>query len=120
WAAVTVSMLVMGCLAVRAPAAPAAVSTTPIRHVVVVYMENHAFNDVLGKLCVIDARCTGTTTGRLLDGSTIPLAQAPGGITESGHGTGQTKIAINHGEMNGFENVKGCSASGGYACYVQY
>jgi phospholipase C len=27
---------------------------------------------------------------------------------------------MNHGAMNGFEHVKGCSADGGYACYVQY
>jgi hypothetical protein len=113
----------IGCVAlgiIPAPPAPAATSGSPIQHVVVVYMENHSFNDVLGKLCVLDDRCLGTTTGLLSDGSSIPLSTAQDRIPEIGHGTGQTKIAMNHGAMNGFEHVKGCSADGGYACYVQY
>jgi phospholipase C len=83
-------------------------------------MENHTFNNVLGKLCVDDHRCVGTTEGKLLDGSSIPLAEATDIVPEIGHGSGQTKKAINHGAMNGFESVSHCSAAEGYPCYVQY
>jgi phospholipase C len=93
---------------------------SPIRHIVVVYMENHSFNDVLGKLCVIDSRCRGTTTGKLLDGSSIRLAQATDRVPEIGHGTGATLRAINNGAMNGFESVTHCTAADGYPCYRQY
>ncbi|MDP9296608.1 MAG: hypothetical protein M3O88_07960 [Actinomycetota bacterium] len=93
---------------------------SPIRHIVVVYMENHSFNDVLGKLCVIDRRCNGTTTGRLLDGSSIPLAQATDRVPEIGHGTRATLRAVNNGGMNGFESVLHCAAADGYPCYSQY
>src|SRR2546422_254571 len=50
---------------------------SPIDHVVVIYQENNSFDDVLGKLCVVDARCAGATSGHLKDGNTIPLATAP-------------------------------------------
>ena len=45
-------------------------STTPIKHVVVLFQENHSFDNVLGSLCVQDQRCDGSTTGKLLDGTT--------------------------------------------------
>src|SRR4051794_36455876 len=70
---------------------------SPIRHIVVVYMENHTFNNVLGRLCVEDQRCEGTTTGQLSDGSTIPLTEAADVVPAIGHGTVATRNAINGG-----------------------
>src|SRR5438105_13623514 len=35
---------------------------SPIRHIVVIYMENHSFNDVLGTVCVEEQRAVGATT----------------------------------------------------------
>src|ERR1044071_6810787 len=67
---------------------------SPIRHIVVIYMENHTFNNVLGKLCVDDQRCEGTTTGKLSDGTTIPLTQATDVVPAIGHGTAATTNAI--------------------------
>ena len=93
---------------------------SPIRHIVVIYMENHSFNDVLGKLCVEDQRCEGTTTGQLSNGTTIPLAQATDIVPAIGHGTIATTRALNGGAMNGFDGVLHCHQSDGYACYTQY
>ena len=33
----------------------------PIRHVVIVYQENHSFDNVLGQLCVYKLPCDGAT-----------------------------------------------------------
>ncbi len=116
-----VLMLAVGGLAERSQPAPAAtISGTPIQHIVVLYMENHSFNDVLGKLCVVDQRCFGTTEGDLHDGSSIPLATPTDRVPEIGHGTGQTKKAINGDPMNGFDTVTHCTEADGYPCYVQY
>jgi phospholipase C len=101
--------------------APAAAATrSPIRHIVVLYMENHTFNNVLGKLCVVDHRCEGTTTGRLSDGSSIPLSRATDVIPAIGHGTAAVRRAINGGAMNGFDTVLHCGESDGYPCYSQF
>ena len=60
--------------------------TSPIEHVVNIFQENHSFDEVLGKLCVLDSRCDGATTGRLHDGTIIPLAQSPDIVPAMGHG----------------------------------
>ena len=42
--------------------------TTPIKHIVLFYQENHSFDNVLGALCAANTRktpCDGTTTGKL-------------------------------------------------------
>jgi Tol biopolymer transport system component len=95
-------------------------ATWPIDHVVIIYMENHSFNDVLGDLCVVDARCVGSTTGQLHDGTTIPLARAPDIAPDVAHSGGAQEIAINGGQMNGFDLIDGCTPNTGYACYMQY
>jgi len=45
-------------------------SASPIKHIVLIYQENHTFDNVLGRLCTTDdttlqrAHCDGATTGR--------------------------------------------------------
>jgi phospholipase C len=102
------------------PLAAGQPATSPVDHVVVIYMENHSFNDVLGALCVQDSRCLGTTTGKLHDGSTIPLATAPDIAPEVAHSGGAQIQAINNGQMNGFDLIDGCTPNTQYACYMQY
>jgi phospholipase C len=92
----------------------------PIDHVVIIYLENHTFNDVLGSLCVQDSRCLGQTTGVLHDGTTIPLANAPDIVPQVAHDWATQIQAMNGGQMNGFDLVDGCTAETGYACYMQY
>src|SRR5205823_8759110 len=58
--------LVVGVTVSRSAARRAAAS--PIQHVVIIFQENHSFDDVLGKFCATatgrDA-CDGATTGKL-------------------------------------------------------
>ncbi len=108
------------------PSAPNPASLTPwvspIRHVVIIDQENHSFDNVLGRLCAVDlgGRCDGATTGKLLDGTTIPLAQAPDVIPAVSHNDTAMINAINGGAMNGWEKISGCQKTKGYRCYVQY
>ncbi len=50
--------------AAQVAAATSRVSTTsPIKHIVIIFQENHSFDNVLGAWCVQTARCDGTTVG---------------------------------------------------------
>jgi phospholipase C len=51
---------------------------SPIRHVIVVVMENRTFDNVLGRLCANEGgRCDGATTGKKPDGTVVPLVAEP-------------------------------------------
>src|SRR5712691_463547 len=57
-----------------------------IEHVVIVYQENHSFDQVLGARCAQTRQCDGATSGLLPTGSVIPLQPAPDivpGVTHS-------------------------------------
>ncbi len=106
------------------PAAPHARASTPgvspIQHIVVIYQENHSFDEVLGALCIQDGRCDGSLTATLLSGTTRALAQSPDVVPTVNHDSLSEATAINKGAMNGWEKIKGCSASTGYACLTYY
>jgi hypothetical protein len=92
---------------------------TPIQHVVIFYQENHSFNNLLGAWCVQTKRCTGSTTGVISTGATIPLSAATDVVPLVGHaGSGQTQ-AIDGGKMDKFDQLSGCGAPS-YACYSQF
>src|SRR5262249_24113533 len=90
-----------------------------IKHVVIVYQENHSFDDVLGVLCVKLARCDGTKTGKLPDGSTIPLKREPDVVPGIDHDVESQTAAIDNGKMDGFATIGGC-ANAQHACYAQF
>jgi phospholipase C len=95
---------------------------TPIRHVVVIYQENHSFDNVLGQLCAQHLRptpCDGATTGQLANGSTIKLSQSPDIVPNVDNSRGAQTTAIDGGKMDRFSRIAGCSGSH-YACYSQY
>ena len=92
---------------------------TPIRHVVVLFQENNSFDEVLGKLCVSDARCDGAMTGKTSDGQTVPLTPEPDILPVVDHSVEGQTAAIDGGKMDGFNLIKGCTAADGYACYSQ-
>jgi phospholipase C len=108
------------------PSAPNPSSLTPIagpiRHVVIIDQENHSFDETLGYMCVneLQGRCDGATTGKLLDGTTIPLTQATDVIPAVSHNNTAQTNAINGGLMNGFEKVSGCQKTKNYRCYTQF
>jgi phospholipase C len=105
-----------------------AAAPSPIRHVVVIDMENHSFDNVLGKLCAEiasgaitgHAPCDGATSGKLADGTVIPLAQATDLVPDVSHRVASQQTAIDQGKMDGFSRIVGCTATTGYACYSQF
>ena len=103
-----------------ARAAGASGWATPIRHVVVVYQENHSFDNVLGRWCVQTRRCSGATVGRLPGGATIPLRTASDIVPPVGHQSADQTLAVDGGRMDGFARILGCGASTGYACLTQF
>ncbi len=101
-------------------AVPASAAKWPIRHVVIIYQENHSFDNVLGKLCVHDRRCDGATTGRLKGGAVITLPKAKDIIPEVTHSPEAQDAAIDHGRMDGFSTFNDCTRATHYQCYQQY
>ena len=93
---------------------------SPIEHVVVIYQENHSFNDLLGRLCVDEGlRCAGTTVGKISDGTEVPLAPEPDVPAGVGHNVADQIAAINGGAMNGWDHILNCNAGHHYQCLQQ-
>jgi phospholipase C len=91
-----------------------------IEHVVVLYQENHAFNDVLGDLCVIDSRCTGSISAAHLQGhQTVVPHVAPDRVPTVDHSIQGMATAINGGKMNGWAQLFGCHAPA-FSCVTYY
>jgi phospholipase C len=92
----------------------------PVKHVVIVYQENHTFDNVLGQLCVQDHRCDGADRATLSDGSTYTLKRAADVVPNVSHGTKTQVQAIDRGKMDGFDRIAGCAAAQGLPCLTQY
>ena len=97
-------------------------ATNPIRHVVVIYMENQSFDSVLGRLCIKDQRpnCAAASQGKISNGTTFQLQRALDLVPHVGHSNYAHLKALNGGKMDGFDQIGGCTNSDGYACYAQY
>jgi phospholipase C len=102
-------------------------ATSPIQHVVIIDMENHSFDNVLGKLCIQDNRhnadgykCDAASQGKLSNGQTIQLKKADDLVPSVAHDNAAQDTAINGGKMNGFDKISGCHSDGGYRCYTQF
>jgi outer membrane protein assembly factor BamB len=125
------------------PAKPSADRLTPfswpIRHVVVIFQENHSFDNVLGYACWhwshpdvrgpepvpprpgLGMACDGAISGKA-SGVTgrLPLRKSPDVVPNVDHGTRAHTASVAGGLMNGFDTIFGCTASAGYGCYTQY
>jgi phospholipase C len=97
-----------------------AAPSSPIKHVVVVFEENHSFDNVFGRYCVKSGRCEGATEGRLHDGGVIPLPHAKDIVASAAHNSGAIIRAIDGGKMDGFDTFRNCKEAGGYPCMGQY
>jgi phospholipase C len=93
---------------------------SPIKHVVIIYQENHSFDNVFGRYCVQTGRCDGTAEARLQDGSTMPLRTSPDVVPPAGHRTKAQLRAIDGGSMDGFTDVGKCDARHNHGCLTQY
>jgi phospholipase C len=120
------SIVVLGAAASTIFAAPhagvhaASGAGIPIKHVVVIYQENHSFNEILGSLCVRHSRCKGSLVGKLHTGKTIRLRQAPDIVPGLRHTIQAQRKAMDGGRMDGFSRVHGCTPDRHYACYELY
>jgi phospholipase C len=112
----------LGVLGVPAPPAPA--RTVPIKHVVVVYLENQSFDSVLGFWCDDHhGRCPGDSMPhrvKLLDGAMVAPSVDPDTVPQVRHTTIDQQNAIDGGKMDGWQKIPGCSASQNYACVSGY
>src|SRR5581483_9873185 len=81
---------------------------------------NHSFDNVLGKLCVLDRRCAGATTGRLPGGAVIALKRAADVVPPVHHNHQDQQVAIDGGRMDGFAKIAGCRLVESYRCYSQF
>ena len=102
------------------PLPPSQPSGSPIQHVVMLYMENHAFDDVLGKLCYDSGRCDGAITGKVNTGQTISLARAQDITPVVQHNSQAQTRAVHDGLMDGFSLNIGCTQGDNYGCYVYH
>jgi phospholipase C len=114
------------------PTDPVSIATpssaaSPITHVVVIDLENHSFDSILGRLCAQIAagtitghdRCDGATTARLSTGAVIPIATSPDLVPGVDHSVSAQTKAVDGGAMDGFNLVSGCGAPK-YGCISQF
>ena len=96
-------------------------ASTPVRHVVVLYMENHSFDNVLGFWCAQTRHCDGMPASVTLKGGikVVPTT-APDLIPTMEHSVAGQIEAVDGGAMDGWAALNGCSASANYACVSGY
>jgi phospholipase C len=86
---------------------------SPIQHVVLIYQENHSFDETLGVYCRTRATSCDGDTGpvRLKDGTVVPMTQSPDIVPLVDHGVASQVAAIDGGAMDGWAMVPGCRTS---------
>jgi len=116
---VTVAGLSGLAMANSASAQPSA-----IQHVVVLYLENHSFDSLLGYWCDDNpGRCPDggmPAHVTLSDGTVVTPTVSPDIVPEVSHTVQSQEAAIDHGRMDGWQKIQGCQASKNYACIGGY
>jgi phospholipase C len=112
-----------------------ALSSSPIQHVVVVYLENHSFDNVLGYWCDDSpGRCPDggmPSSVTLSDGSVVTPSTTPDVVPQINHSVAAQQAAMHIVGgvplMDGWENIPnvnkrspGCIAAQGYECISGY
>jgi phospholipase C len=96
-------------------------SGSPIKHVVVMYQENHSFDSLLGAWCAQTGHCIGMPpTVTLKDGTVYTPQQAPTIVPEVDHSVAGQQLAIDGGAMDGWDAVDGCQPTVSYAGGIPY
>jgi phospholipase C len=100
-------------------AAPARASS-PIQHIVVLYQENHSFDNVLGYWCAQTGHCVGLPPSVTLKGGVVVVPTVtPNRVPQTAHTTPGQLIAMDGGAMDGWAGISGCAAPT-YACISGY
>src|SRR5215472_4588505 len=117
-------------LATAASPPLATASSPPVRHVVVIYLENHSFDNILGFWC--DAhrgRCPdGGTPAKvtLSNGAVVTPTVDPDTIPNVDHTGHAQVVAMDRGKMDGWDKIPplriqtGCDARWSYICISGY
>ncbi len=109
-------------------ATPAATQAqaTPIRHVVVIFLENQSFDSILGYWCDSHpGRCPDggmPSSVRLSNGAVVTPGTSPDTVPNVNHSVAAQTAAIDGGKMDGWQNIPGgtCAAATGYRCISGY
>ncbi len=96
----------------------------PVKHIVVLYLENHSFDNLLGYWCDDHrARCPDggmPSSVTLSDGTEVSPDVMPDIVPNVSHTVTSQQVAIDGGKMDGWQKVQGCNARTGYACIGGY
>jgi phospholipase C len=117
-----------------APASPHAAQASPIQHVVVIYLENHTFDNLLGFWCARhQSRCRDAggnyvgmpATITLSDGAVVTPSVTPGKVPNVDHSVASQQAAMDCTAsgcgMDGWQNIlHGSCAAPAYACISGY
>ena len=102
----------------------ASAQPSPIQHVVVLYLENHSFDSLLGYWCDDHpGRCPDggmPAHVTLSDGAVVTPTVSPDVVPTVLHTVQAQEAAIDHGRMDGWQQVPGCQANTNYACISGY
>jgi phospholipase C len=99
---------------------------SPVRHVVVIYLENHSFDSVLGFWCDDHpGRCPQggmPASVTLSDGAVVSPSVDPDTVPNVLHTVESQAAAIDGGKMDGWQNIPGgsCDAAHHYICISGY
>jgi phospholipase C len=107
----------------RARAEHAAIPAGVIKHVVVIFQENHSFDETLGDYCIVHAgRCNGSIGPVTLKNGTVAhLKQSPDALpVDIPHTVAAQATAIDSGKMDGWGAITGCVHNGTNLCLTYY
>lgn len=91
------------------PTATSTSTSDPIQHIVILIKENHSFDNYFGTFPHAD----GTTSGRISDGSSVPLLHSPDHtLLDIGHAGDAARVAVANGRMDGFDQLPGAIQDG--------
>jgi phospholipase C len=97
--------------------------TTPIKHVVILYLENHSFDSLFGFWCDAHrSRCPDggmPSTVTLSNGAVVKPSSDPDVPPVVKHTVASQLAAINGGKMNGWQHINGCHGPK-YQCISGY
>ena len=98
--------------------------TSPIQHVVVLYLENHSFDNLLGFWCDQNpSRCPDggmPSSVKLSNGVVITPRNEPDKVPGVSHTVMSQQQAIDGGKMDGWQKIMGCQPKDNYICVGGY
>jgi phospholipase C len=96
---------------------PAAMTSTPIKHIVIIVRENHSFDNLFGTFPGVD----GSTKYPLLNGKRVPLGRTPDHLLlDIAHAGSTASFAVDGGLMDRFNQLPGAIQNGKDIADSQY